>query len=238
MDGLLEVLALLLVRTWKQFFLLIASVLLGSVSLFFGCVTVLASETSTTEPVVLYAVITLLTALVAVGFFIRLIISRIQDVRSAIATGRDNNAASMLSQLRSSNKLSDEKKSSLAGVNWAGADLHQTDLSNANLCNSALESANLRKANLSYAHLRSARLAHADLRVCDLRHAVLCYARLQGADLRGAQLEDADLSAADLLGARLTGACLHGVHFDQHTRLPDGCTWTPTTNLERFGVIL
>lgn len=117
----------------------------------------------------------------------------------------------------------DMRQANLAGVDLLGADLTGADLEGANL-----EGATLRGADLSSAKLVEAVLAQANLHWTVMRGADLSQADLRGADLQGADLENATLEGANLEGANMKNAHLLG------TTLPDGRTWTPSSNLRRF----
>jgi len=87
-------------------------------------------------------------------------------------------------------------------------------LTNRTLKDKQFVGANLRGANLASAYLRGAWFVNADL---------------QGADLSGANLMGTIFTGADLTGARLDGAT-----YDEKTVLPDGTSWSPGADLERF----
>lgn len=116
-----------------------------------------------------------------------------------------------------------------------GATLHRAKLENANLIeanceNAVFSAASLIGANLERADLWKANLQQAQLSVANLQNAMLCQV-----DLRAANLCRANLSGANLWFADLTGALqLSDAVFDPTTRLPDGTSWKPDTDLERF----
>ncbi len=126
------------------------------------------------------------------------------------------------------------------------ADLRQTDFEDA-----VLRNANLQSANLTYANLNGTNLTDADLRGADLTYASLNGADLTGADLTGAILDYTDLTGANLTGALLVETSLAGADLADATlsrtrldnaqmagvTLPDGTTYTATSNLNQFGVL-
>ncbi|MES2533499.1 MAG: DUF2169 domain-containing protein [Pseudomonadota bacterium] len=115
------------------------------------------------------------------------------------------------------------RRLSLAGLDFTGADLSGLDLRGADLSEAWLESADLRGTNLSGALLVRAVLAHADLggaiaigtdfTAANLGGASFDDAVLDGANLSGAMLMQARLGNVHLRGARLAGANLLQSHW-------------------------
>jgi hypothetical protein len=91
-----------------------------------------------------------------------------------------------------------EERVTLAGVDWALADLQGCTLTKADLRGAKLAGANLRNANLSGALLNGAHLTDADLRGANLEGAQLARAKLGHANLSGASLKNANLAWTDL----------------------------------------
>ena len=100
----------------------------------------------------------------------------------------------------------DLSEAKLHGADLSRAELHEADLSEAKLHGADLSWAELHEADLSWAELHGAYLSQTDL----LHVADLSRAELHGADLSDAELLGADLSRAELLGADLRWAELHG----------------------------
>jgi uncharacterized protein YjbI with pentapeptide repeats len=91
-----------------------------------------------------------------------------------------------------------EERVTLAGIDWALADLQGCTLTKADLRGAKLAGANLRSANLSGALLNGADLTDADLRGANLEGAQLARAKLAHANLSGASLKNANLAWTDL----------------------------------------
>lgn len=127
----------------------------------------------------------------------------------------------VLQDLRERDFLTD---GSLEGIYLRAAELPGTNLDNAIL----------RHANLIEANLEEAKFDDADLSYVRLVGANLRRARLTRTNLEGATLTEADLSGADLRGANFRGARLVAVIMDENTRLPNGSTWKPDTDLSKF----
>lgn len=104
----------------------------------------------------------------------------------------------------------------------------------ANLAGASLMNADLREVDLRGATLYDAHLVLADLRDANLEGANLMGAELQGADLGGANLQWVHLQGTKLYLANLQEAALNGARLDEETTLPDGATWTPDIDLDRF----
>ena len=102
----------------------------------------------------------------------------------------------------------------LRGANFAGADLRGANLELADLAGANLVNAELTNANLAWTNLAGAALNEADLSGADLREARLNGAILENALLDGTNLTSASLRGADLSGASLRDACLEGTWLE------------------------
>jgi uncharacterized protein YjbI with pentapeptide repeats len=133
----------------------------------------------------------------------------------------------------------------LALTNLQKASFWKANLQGANLSGANLQEASISQTNLQRANLSDANLQEAELLITNLQEVILKGASLKGADLRNANLKGADLRAVDLRGANLRGASLQGVNFfddpvigaplyDENIILPDGMSWTPSTDMKRF----
>lgn len=133
-------------------------------------------------------------------------------------------------------------RANLEGASLSDADMVGADLRDANLQRARLLGAKLRDADLSWVNLENGWLVRSDLR----------RANLTGTSLEKTLLEDANLEEAKLVGANLNNASLVGTNlksvrlwfdgsekasaakFNEYTRLPDGTSWTPDTDMTRF----
>ena len=138
-------------------------------------------------------------------------------------------------------KGSDLSKAKLAGADLHKANLESTQLPNAILRRAKLDRAKLRDVNMEFADLQHANLSKSDMDSANLKNADLSYANLAGANLVGT-----DFCGANLQGANLTGAKLEWdgrdflrksptkAVFDKTTILPNGKSWTRSTNMTKF----
>ena len=132
---------------------------------------------------------------------------------------------------------------SLQGAKLWGANLQEVDLWGADLQGAKLVMANLQGAKLAMANLRGAilwgtdlqganlwgaNLQEANLAMANLQEAILRSADPQGANLWGAELRDVNLTMANLQKVQLAMADLRGA------TLPDGETWTTSTDIVSF----
>ena len=139
------------------------------------------------------------------------------------------------------------------GLPLGGADLSNLDLNKMDLHGTVLSRdlshwgeesrrwivVNLQEAILVDANLQEALLEGANLQGAGLQGANLQEADLHGADLQGAylwrsNLQGANLVRSNLQGANLIGANLQGANLSEDTKLPDGTSWTPDTDMTRF----
>lgn len=91
-----------------------------------------------------------------------------------------------------------DERVTLAGVDWAHADLQGCTLTKADMRDAKLAGANLRNANLAGALLNGADLTGADLRGANLDGAQLARAKLAHANLAGASCKNANFAWTDL----------------------------------------
>jgi beta-lactamase regulating signal transducer with metallopeptidase domain len=146
------------------------------------------------------------------------------DLREAVLEGADLRGAQLQHAVLTGAQLGPLLVPLRPGVLRVGsvaraivADLRDADLTGADLRNARLPGANLRQATLV-----SAALALTNLTDVDMQSARLVGADLRHANLHGADLRAADLQHADFRGANLTRVKLTGVHYDAHTRWPQG----------------
>ena len=171
-------------------------------------------------------------------------------------------ATAALAWLRRDNWIQSDsfKNADLQNVNWSNAYLgelnfEKTNLRGANLQNVTNEnsdddednrwrSTTFNHANLQLTKLQDAKLALASFRQADLYASDLSGAYLRDVDLRFANLRRARLHGTVLTNANLSGANLFLASIENNkwtyldgTReaiLPDGTTWTPDTDMEKF----
>lgn len=135
------------------------------------------------------------------------------------------------------------RNANLEDANLEDARLEEADLAGANLQFAILTGArlfgvDLRGVNLDFAHLENAQLSQAKLQRALLNRASLNNAFLANANLHNASLRHATLDSADFFEADLTGTDLYLANLGDaklfQTVMPDGTTWEPDTDLNRF----
>lgn len=139
------------------------------------------------------------------------------------------------------------QEANLYNINLNQAYLRYANLQKADLGYAQLQQVNLDDTNLQEANLIRARLQQAVLVGAELQRANLNYANLQEVDLRYAKLQGSKMWIVNLQGANLINTNLEGAYIWQANLqdvvwadgnkaaiLPDGTTWTPETDLERF----
>jgi pentapeptide repeat protein len=136
------------------------------------------------------------------------------------------------------------ERANLCGAALAMADLERAvlryaDLSRAYLGDTNLRGADMEEVVLHRANLRNVILREANLTRADLRGAYAPAAQLHGANLGYANLQECNFWQAALFGVNLQGADMvkaifYETAFDSSTVLPDGTSWSSTTDLRRF----
>jgi uncharacterized protein YjbI with pentapeptide repeats len=114
------------------------------------------------------------------------------------------------------------------GCKFNGANLGEVSMKYA-----VFEFADFEKAHMNISNLTNVNLQNANLKRTALGRTNLSYAILGGANFKGADLDD-----SFMLGCKLESANSFGfvdvAEFDENTVLPDGCNWSPTTDMTRF----
>jgi len=106
----------------------------------------------------------------------------------------------------------------------------------ANWQKSEIWKANLDESDLKFVKLQRAYVYSSSLRDVDLRYSELVETDLRGTDLSGANLHHADLVGAIISGTNVNGKFRSAI-FDENTILPDGSSWSPDTDMSKFGVL-
>lgn len=155
----------------------------------------------------------------------------IQRLKEDMASEINIQALSAVDELARADALQDGtlRGGVFAFANLDDATLFNADLQDTNFFNAILSNAELPEANLQNANLQAADLTNADLDSVLLMNANLSTANLQGADLSNALLDSANLTNANLQDVRL-----ENTRFTPETTLPDGTSYTDTTDLTRF----
>ena len=124
---------------------------------------------------------------------------------------------------------SDLRGADLRGTNinnawFADTNLFEADFSTSGENNTVLDGAIFDRALMSCANFSGASMVGTSL----------LGASLQNTYLQGANLIDADLSGSNMLGANLRNTQLSDATFNEFAILPDGTSWTPEIDMERF----